>query len=53
MELTPTGKVLDTKTIDTSKSAHVFGLLATGTSDSDTALFYTDTKTNTLHELKQ
>ena len=53
MELTPNGKVLATKTIDTGKTAHVFGLLATGTSDSDTVLFYTDTETNTLHELKQ
>jgi hypothetical protein len=53
VELTPTGQVLATKTIDTSTTAHVFGLLATGTSDSDTVLFYTDTKTNTLQELEQ
>lgn len=53
VELTPTGQILDTKTIDTSTTAHVFGLLATGTSDSTTALFYTDTKTNTLQELEQ
>ena len=53
VELTPTGKILDTKTIDTSTTADIFGLVATGTSDSDTALFYTDTKTNTLQELKQ
>ena len=53
VELTPTGKVLDTKTIDTSSVAHIFGLLATGTSDSNTALFYTDTETNTLQELEQ
>ncbi|MGA9946182.1 MAG: hypothetical protein WBE79_07835 [Candidatus Cybelea sp.] len=53
VELTPTGHVLGTKTIDRSKTAHVFGLLATGTSDSDTVLFYTDTKTNTLQELEQ
>jgi hypothetical protein len=53
VELTPTGKILDTKTIDTSTTAHIFGLLATGTDDSDTALFYTDTKTNTLQELEQ
>ena len=53
VELTPTGKVLDTKAIDKSPIAHVFGLLATGTSDSDTALFYTDTKANTLQELEQ
>lgn len=53
VELTPAGKVLGTKTVDTSSTAHVFGLVATGTSDSDTALFYTDTGTNTLHELVQ
>ncbi|MGC1336060.1 MAG: hypothetical protein WA812_11870, partial [Candidatus Cybelea sp.] len=53
VELTPTGKVLDTKTIDTSSVAHIFGLLATGTSDSNAALFYTDTETNTLQELEQ
>ncbi|MEO6834587.1 MAG: hypothetical protein ABI231_01580 [Candidatus Tumulicola sp.] len=53
VELTPAGKVLATKTIDKSTTAHVFGLLATGTSDSDTALFYTDIKANTLQELKQ
>ncbi len=53
VELTPAGKILDTKRIDTSTTAHVFGLVATGTSDGDTALFYTDNKTNTLHELEQ
>lgn len=53
VELTPTGHVLDTKTIDRSTTAHVFGLLATGTSDSNTVLFYTDTNTNTLQELKR
>ena len=53
VELTPSGKILATKTIDTSTTAHIFGLVAAGTSDSDTVLFYTDTKTNTLQELEQ
>lgn len=53
VELTPKGQVLATKTIDTSNTAHIFGLLATGTTDSDTVLFYTDTATNTLQELEQ
>ncbi len=53
VELTPAGKILDTKTIDTSTAGHIFGLLATGTTDSNTALFYTDTETNTLQELEQ
>ena len=53
VELTPAGKVLATKTIDTNKSADIFGLLAEGTDDSNTVLFYTDTSTNTLQELEQ
>lgn len=53
IELTPTGKILDTKILDKSKTARVFGLVANGTNDSDTVLFYTDTKTNTLQELEQ
>jgi hypothetical protein len=53
VELTPTGKILDTKTIDTKKTADIFGLLAEGTDDSNTVLFYTDTSTNTLQELEQ
>lgn len=53
VELTPTGKILDTKTLDTNKTADIFGLLAEGTDDDNTVLFYTDTKTNTLQELEQ
>ncbi|HXB81758.1 MAG TPA: hypothetical protein VNU22_00215 [Candidatus Acidoferrum sp.] len=53
VEMTPTGKVLDTKVVDTSKTPGIFGLAATGTKDSNTALFYTDVNTNTLHELQQ
>jgi hypothetical protein len=53
VELTPTGKILDTKMIDTNKTADIFGLLAEGTDDSNTVLFYTDTSTNTLQELEQ
>ena len=45
--------MLDTKVVDTSKTSGIFGLAATGTKDSNTALFYTDTNTNTLHELEQ
>jgi hypothetical protein len=53
VETTPTGQVLDTKVIDKSKTAGIFGLLAIGKTDSDTALFYTDTNDNSLHELSQ
>ena len=53
VELTPTGKILATKTIDTNKSADIFGLLAEGTNDANTVLFYTDNSTNTLRELER
>ena len=53
VELTPAGQVLDKKVVDKSKTAGIFALQATGKNDSDTVLFYTDTNTNTLHELEQ
>jgi len=53
VEMTPKGQVLDTKVVDKSKTSGIFGLAATGTKDSNTVLFYTDTNTNTLHELEQ
>jgi hypothetical protein len=53
VELTPAGKVLDTKVIDKSKSQGVFGLVAAGSSDSNTVLFYTDMNDNSVHELER
>ncbi|MGA8796835.1 MAG: hypothetical protein WB526_07185 [Candidatus Cybelea sp.] len=53
VELTPAGQILDTKVVDKSHTQGVFGLAATGTNDSNAALFYTDTNTNNLHELEQ
>jgi len=53
VELTPTGKILDTKVIDTTSTQGVFGLVAKGTKDSDTVLYYTDTNDNSVHELTQ
>jgi hypothetical protein len=53
VEMTPKGQVLDTKVMDKSKTPAIFGLAAIGTKDSNAALFYTDTNTNTLHELEQ
>ncbi|HEX3369701.1 MAG TPA: hypothetical protein VHS56_09020 [Candidatus Cybelea sp.] len=51
VELTPAGKVLDTKVIDSSSTQGVFGLAAKGTTDSNTVLYYTDTNDNSVHEL--
>jgi hypothetical protein len=53
VEITTAGKVLDTKVVDKSKTQGIFGLHATGTSDSNTVLYYTDTNDNSLHELEQ
>ncbi|MGC9993444.1 MAG: hypothetical protein ABSD52_13765 [Candidatus Cybelea sp.] len=53
VEMTPKGKVLDTEVIDKGAAPAIFGLAAIGTKDSNTALFYTDTNTNTLQELEQ
>jgi hypothetical protein len=53
VEMTPKGQVLDTKVVDTSKTPGIFGVAAIGKNDGTTALFYTDTNTNTLHELEQ
>ena len=53
VEMTPSGTVLDTKTIDKKKTAGIFGLVATGKTDSTTSLYYTDVNDNSLHELEQ
>ncbi len=52
VELTPQGQVLDTEVIDKSSTQGVFGLAAGGTNDSNTVLFFTDTNSNTVQELK-
>jgi hypothetical protein len=53
VELTPAGQVLATKVVDKSKTAGIYALAYGGTSDNNAVLFYTDTNTNTLHELEQ
>ncbi len=53
VELTPAGQILDTKVVDKNSAQGIFGLMATGTNDSDTALFFTDTNTNDVQELKK
>jgi len=53
VEMTPAGKVLATKVVDQSKTAGVYALLASGTTDSNTVLYFTDTNKNDLEELTQ
>ncbi|HEX4012346.1 MAG TPA: hypothetical protein VHX17_00495 [Candidatus Cybelea sp.] len=51
VEFTPAGKVLDTKVVDTSSTQGVYGLVARGTTDANTVIFFTDSNNNTVQEL--
>jgi len=53
VELTPAGKVLDTKVVDKRKTQGIFGLIASGSNDNDTVLFFSDTNGNNVQELKR
>jgi hypothetical protein len=53
VELTPKGKILDTKTVDSSSSQGIYGLVASGTNDNNTVLFFSDTNDNNVQELEQ
>ncbi len=52
VEMTPTGKILATKLVDKNKTAGIFGVRASGTSDANTVLYYTDRNDNSVHELE-
>jgi hypothetical protein len=52
VELTPAGKILDTKVVDTSSTQGVYGLRAAGTTAAP-VLFYTDTNSNEIIELEE
>jgi len=52
VELTPAGKILDTKVVDSSPTQGVYGLHAAGTT-SDPVLFYSDTNSNEVIELEE
>jgi hypothetical protein len=53
VEMTPTGKVLDHHAVVKAATGVIYGLAAIGTKDSNTALYYTNKNTNTLHLLHQ
>jgi hypothetical protein len=51
VELTSTGTILDTLKVNDTAKAGIFGLKASGTSDANTVLYYTDSNLNTVQEL--
>lgn len=53
VEISAAGKVLATKKLNNDRIADVYALVATGTNDGNTTLFYTDTADNSVHELEQ
>jgi hypothetical protein len=53
VEMTPTGKVLDTKVVETKAAPAVFGLASAGTSDANTVLYYTNAISNTVQLLQK
>lgn len=53
VELTPSGKVLDTRNVDKGAAGAIFGMVATGTSDSDTKLYFNDDNSNDLRVLER
>ncbi len=52
VEISAAGKVLATKTLNADKTQEIFGLLAAGTGDSNTTIFYTDSAHHNVHELE-
>lgn len=51
VEISTAGAVLATKTVVTGSVPAVFGLTATGTTDANTALYFTNAVANTIQEL--
>ncbi len=51
IEMTPQGQVLDTKVVDSGAAPAIFGLASSGSTDSDTVIFYADRNDNSVHEL--
>jgi hypothetical protein len=52
VEMTPKGQILDTKVVDTSATAGIFGLASSGTNDTNTVLYFTDANANNVQELE-
>jgi hypothetical protein len=51
VEITTAGAVLATKVVQTGSAPAVYGLAASGTTDANTVLYYTNAVTNTVQEL--
>jgi hypothetical protein len=53
VELTPSGKLLDTRNVDKGASGALFGIVATGSTDSNTKIYFNDDNDNNLQVLEK
>ncbi len=53
VELTPAGKVLDVRNVDMGAAGSLFGIVATGSSASNTKLYFNDDNDNNLQVLER
>jgi hypothetical protein len=53
VEMTPSGKILDTRNVDKGASGSLFGIVATGTTDSNTKIYFNDDNDNNLQVLEK
>lgn len=53
VEMTPQGKVLDVRNVDKGAAGSIFGMVATGTNDADTKVYFNDDNHNDLRVLER
>ncbi len=53
IEITPRGNVLAVKNVDPGVGGAIFGMVASGTGESDTKIYYNDDNSNTVNVLTQ
>lgn len=53
VEMTPYGKILDVRNVDNGAAGALFGMVATGTSNADTKLYFNDDNHNDLRVLER
>jgi hypothetical protein len=53
IEISPAGKVLDVRNVDKGPAGSIFGIVATGTSDADTKVYFNDDNDNNVQVLEQ
>ena len=52
IELAASGKLLDVRNVDTGASGTLFGIVATGTNDSNTKIYFNDDNDNNVQVLE-